>query len=46
MGGEISGNWELGRVLMARTPRKRMTTEITMANTGRRRNLLNMFRCC
>jgi hypothetical protein len=42
MGGEISGNCEVGRVLMASTPMNTITTDITMANTGLRMNLLNI----
>jgi hypothetical protein len=34
-GGAISGNCEIGRVLIARIPRKIIASDIAMANTGR-----------
>jgi hypothetical protein len=40
--GAMSGNCEIGSFLIANTPTKMMTTDITMANTGLRMNLLNM----
>ena len=42
-GGEISGNCDVGSCRMASPPMSRMTTEITIANTGLRMNLLNIF---
>src|SRR5689334_2998543 len=43
IGGAIVGNCEVGSVLMASTPMKIMTSENTMASTGRFKNLLNIY---
>ncbi len=37
-GGAISGNCEIGRLLIASTPRKMRMSDTTIASTGRRMN--------
>jgi len=43
MGGDISGNWDIGRLLIAKIPMNIITREITMANTGLCINSLNIL---
>jgi len=42
-GGATSGNCDVGSVLIDSTPKKRMTSDITMARTGLLMNLVNIF---
>jgi hypothetical protein len=42
LGGAISGNWEIGLVVIANIPRNIMAREIAIAKTGLCMNLLNM----
>src|SRR6478609_3176653 len=41
--GATSGNCEVGSVLIASTPTNKITSDVTMANTGLCINLLNMI---
>jgi hypothetical protein len=43
IGGAIAGNCDLGRVLMASIPTKRITNENTIASAGLLRNILNII---
>ena len=42
-GGEMEGNWVTGNLVMASTPIKTITSDITIERTGLCINLLNMF---
>ena len=44
--GAISGNCAVGSCFMAKPPTKRISTEMTMASTGRWMKFLNMARVC
>src|SRR4051794_20281163 len=44
VGGAMSGNCAIGRVLIPTTPRKRRMIEMTIANAGRWRIFVNMVR--
>jgi hypothetical protein len=44
LGGAISGNWEIGRVVIASTPKKTIASDMAIAKTGLCMNLLNI--CC
>src|SRR3954468_21716185 len=43
VGGAMSGNCAIGRVLIPTTPRNRMMIEMTIANAGRWRIFVNIF---
>ena len=43
--GAISGNCDIGNLVIARMPTKTIMTDMTMANTGLRMNLLNIVFC-
>src|SRR5262245_36673476 len=43
VGGAMSGNWAVGRVMIPSPPRNRRRIEITIANAGRWRIFANML---
>jgi hypothetical protein len=42
VGGAMDGNWDTGNMKIASPPMKRMRIEMTMANAGRRRIVVNI----
>src|SRR4029079_3821870 len=44
VGGAMLGNWAIGRVLIPSTPRNKRMIEMTIANAGRCRILVNIVR--
>jgi hypothetical protein len=44
VGGAMSGNWAIGRVLIPSTPRNKRMIEMTIASAGRWRIFVNMVR--